>query len=432
MTLQKRVKVVGKQISDIKMNSIQCPNCKANIEMENGIDLARCSYCGAQIEITGQNHKIIGARLISKTIDKHYDAKQKKLEAKRLAEIEKQIKAEKDRKIFLIASPIFILFFVLSFIFVKFSSDKEERELQELSTQVQADIDDGDYEKALAEANQIKYTGNWSSEIEEKWDNTRETYIDIINKHINSNSDSSDTISEDTSIEKDVDETSLDNNDSNFFNEGNQIDESEAMPIDNIKMEHGSEYFIGSEWDRDSLTRYFTNLGFTNVKAETFNPDENTIMMNIKEIYITTPDKKYYMDAWNEEDSFSPDSIIVFYYNGEPPLTVDNCKELSNYVYEGCYNCVDFAEKYDGRFVILDAVITTHTTYDGGLSHVIYGKQEGSNGPEINLYDDGFNNDYDDSVEVGDRVYVMGKISERWTEYYKHLYLNTEILMKKE
>lgn len=44
------------------------------------------------------------------------------------------------------------------------------------------DIENGDFVEAYVKANTIHYTSDWSSDIEKKWDETREVLIDQIEK----------------------------------------------------------------------------------------------------------------------------------------------------------------------------------------------------------------------------------------------------------
>lgn len=44
------------------------------------------------------------------------------------------------------------------------------------------DIKNGDFDEAYIKAESIRYTANWSRDIEKKWDETRETLIEKIEK----------------------------------------------------------------------------------------------------------------------------------------------------------------------------------------------------------------------------------------------------------
>lgn len=54
--------------------------------------------------------------------------------------------------------------------------------LEELVNEIMIDIENGDYEEANIKANKLHYTSNWSSEIEDKWDETREALLKQIKK----------------------------------------------------------------------------------------------------------------------------------------------------------------------------------------------------------------------------------------------------------
>jgi len=61
-----------------------------------------------------------------------------------------------------------------------FESKSQEQELQNIVNENYIDINVGNYESALIKAKSLHYTANWSSEIEEKWDDTRKAIIKII------------------------------------------------------------------------------------------------------------------------------------------------------------------------------------------------------------------------------------------------------------
>lgn len=106
--------------------------------------------------------------------DKKYEQERYKIEKK-----EKSKNAEEKRGIIIalvIVSVGFLLFggFFLS---AKVSSDKEEEKLQAIVDEVMIDIANGDYAEARIKANTIYYTEDWSSDIEKKWDKTREALL---------------------------------------------------------------------------------------------------------------------------------------------------------------------------------------------------------------------------------------------------------------
>lgn len=67
----------------------------------------------------------------------------------------------------------------------KKESDKQEKELQSIVNEVYADINAGNYESALIKTKSIYYTADWSHKIKEKWDDTRESLIQLIEEKMN-------------------------------------------------------------------------------------------------------------------------------------------------------------------------------------------------------------------------------------------------------
>nr|MDY5756374.1 hypothetical protein [Eubacteriales bacterium] len=64
----------------------------------------------------------------------------------------------------------------------KEASDRQEQELQAIVAEIKQDIEDGNFDEAYIKAEKIRYTENWSSEIEDKWDAIREEVIEQIEK----------------------------------------------------------------------------------------------------------------------------------------------------------------------------------------------------------------------------------------------------------
>lgn len=194
-------------------------------------------------------------------------------------------------------------------------------------------------------------------------------------------------------------------------------------------MPHGSDYYIGSDWTNDSLVAYFNELGFTTIESIPCNPSDDEFQNNIFELYICSGIFES-TSTWEEGEEFKPDQKIEIYYNEFPMLTVDNCEDLNTVLTSSELSYSSFCESYDGRYVEFEAVVTGHLTYDGGTSHIIDVKGVGENALQIRIGDRAWDNSIDKSVEIGDTVLVRGKISNRWAEYYKEIYVETILLEK--
>lgn len=161
-------------------HTLQCPNCGASLDIEDGLDTCYCKYCGYKIILTGQSDqayrsktRILGMRHDERMLDKELEHERFKIRAKRE---DKKL----DNKIFAISICASILLIVAIFGSIKWSSDKEEQKLQAIVDEVMADIKNEDFDDAYIKAQSIVYTSDYSDEIEEKWENTRREVINQI------------------------------------------------------------------------------------------------------------------------------------------------------------------------------------------------------------------------------------------------------------
>lgn len=165
----------------MKLTVLKCPECGANIEIEEGRDFCFCNYCGCKILIDDEKKETTINKNIniakSTTYTKRYINEADVIEAK---------SRERNRKRNLILSIsislVVILFFASVIGVAKHSSNVEEEKLQAIVNEVMTDIENGDFEEAYIKAETIRYTADWSSEIEKKWNKTREVLLEQIKK----------------------------------------------------------------------------------------------------------------------------------------------------------------------------------------------------------------------------------------------------------
>ena len=210
-----------------------------------------------------------------------------------------------------------------------------------------------------------------------------------------------------------------------------------------IVMPKNTSDYIGSEYTIDTLTEHFTQLGFNNIRIVPCEPDNDNYKINIREITIETG--WFSDDPWEAGEKFDSEAEITIYYNEFPLLTVDNCPDLITVLTSKDMDYTTFANKYDGQYVEFEAYVTTHSTYDGGTSHIIdvtggdydgvsevgHYDDEYYNGLIIRVGDRTYGNDIDESVEEGENVTVSGKIDASWCEYYEQLYIECLYLSKR-
>lgn len=162
----------------MQLKKLRCPECGANFESDEKVSF--CSHCGAKLFLD-DGTKTVNYNYNYKTEDV---AKIKEIEVNRELELNKRQETKNSNKNFLIGTVLFIAIFIMGFVIlfngIKKGSDSQEKELQSIVDSIYVDINAGNYDSALIKAKSLHYTADWSHEIEEKWDDTREALIKII------------------------------------------------------------------------------------------------------------------------------------------------------------------------------------------------------------------------------------------------------------
>lgn len=168
----------------MKEHAVKCPNCGAALEDVDNLDTFFCKYCGYKIILDGQSDESYRAKVKIKAMEHAERMATKKFEQERYKiEQENNSKHKENKMSFIITAVIFtvlISFCVISFCSAERKSKKQEAELQQLVDEIMVDIDNGDFNTAYIKAQSIDYTADWSSDIDEKWDNTRREVINQI------------------------------------------------------------------------------------------------------------------------------------------------------------------------------------------------------------------------------------------------------------
>ena len=165
----------------MELHSLTCPNCNADLEIENNLDIFYCKYCGHKVVLDGQSNaayrartELVGMQHEEVMAREQYEHNEKMKD--------KEYKHDKFRIILGIFSIIFLIIIpgLLGMIYIdemfdddKKSSDMQEKQLQSLVEEIQVDIENGDFDTAFIKAESIDYTEDWSDEIDVKWDNIR-------------------------------------------------------------------------------------------------------------------------------------------------------------------------------------------------------------------------------------------------------------------
>ncbi len=167
--------------------SATCPQCGASLEIEDGIDTFFCKYCGEKVVLTNQDAKTLKAKTAVKKFE-HREKMTDKLighlnerATRKAEEKEKQRKDVNKAMLVLLAVMAVCMIMLLSRTgSQRRESMAEETRLQQIVDQIEIDIDNGDYDAALIKANSLYYTSGYSNDVKKKWDNTRESLIELI------------------------------------------------------------------------------------------------------------------------------------------------------------------------------------------------------------------------------------------------------------
>lgn len=210
-----------------------------------------------------------------------------------------------------------------------------------------------------------------------------------------------------------------------------------------VAMPNSLDDYLELNWTIEEFTQHLEDLGFTNIRSVACESDDDNYKSNIFEVSIE--DGWSSVESWEVGDSFESDAEISVFYNETPMLTIENCPDLKTVLTSRDMETDDFCEKYDGRYVEFNAFVTSHETYDGGASHTINvsgGDYDNTisvdefdpsvtNGAVIRIGDRTWDNSIDQSVSIGDNVYVSGKIDSSWADYYNCIYIEALLLEKR-
>lgn len=193
----------------MNMFQLKCPNCSANLEVENGVDTFFCKYCGTKIVLDGQSPSVVRSKIAAKVIDKAFDSKveQASIAASERTTIEK-IRSEERKeskkhgsKTWKIALIIFGIIAALFLIITSGIVDdlgysirhsaytKQEAEakaveldrLNNLFNEIQKDLENKDYDSALIKVTGLRYSLDTYSAEYRQWEATRTDLVNTIN-----------------------------------------------------------------------------------------------------------------------------------------------------------------------------------------------------------------------------------------------------------
>lgn len=97
------------------MNFVQmkCPNCGADLEVENDIDSFYCKYCGTKILLEGQDEEVLKTKRHAKTMDSLKDMQKEYYEDRQRREDERSKKSKEAIRLMIIMFVAMLIFMLL-------------------------------------------------------------------------------------------------------------------------------------------------------------------------------------------------------------------------------------------------------------------------------------------------------------------------------
>lgn len=169
----------------MSLQTIKCPKCNRNLQIEDGTNSFFCNYCGQKIDLGSQNVEKI------KENDKGKAAQpQEKLTPLQSILAKLNIDPGKLSIILLIGISVLIIITILRVLIpagTKAKLKEAEKEMKGIENQVVECINEGDYEKALVYANRLRMDEDYSSSSTSEWNEKREKYISYLYLKLNEN-----------------------------------------------------------------------------------------------------------------------------------------------------------------------------------------------------------------------------------------------------
>ena len=182
----------------MKLHTLKCPNCLADLEIEDEINIFYCKYCGGKIVLEGQSKASINAKVKIKEFEHRERIRDKELEHDeklRNSEYEQERyklkvstqdkKREFVQKILVGVAPIILVILLLAIPSFLLNGGKNTHKelvakLEAIETQIEEDIQNEDFTSALINANKLYCNDGWSDDEEKMWEEKRTAYIQLI------------------------------------------------------------------------------------------------------------------------------------------------------------------------------------------------------------------------------------------------------------
>lgn len=162
---------------------MKCPNCNADLSIEDGIETFYCQYCGTRIVLGGQSKEALRAKTKVKAMDLIGNMQNAYHDHRIEVRKQKAKERKEDLKHTAIGFALMIIgfAFIVSLLFIPIVSANHK--INKTYNEVQQLIEEGNYEAAKAKASRLRYPEDVSKEEAKRWDEIREELLEIIDSH---------------------------------------------------------------------------------------------------------------------------------------------------------------------------------------------------------------------------------------------------------
>lgn len=166
----------------MKLKTLSCPNCHANLEVEDGLDTFFCKYCGHKILLQGQGLAAYAAKVQVKKMEH-----KERLQRQRNDQERYRTETEQKNRRRSLAIGLSILGVCFAVLFISMAAGeagvrKQEQELQAVVDQIMIDIENENFVSAYVKANSLYWNCSYTKEGKTKWDAIRKETINQIEK----------------------------------------------------------------------------------------------------------------------------------------------------------------------------------------------------------------------------------------------------------
>ena len=170
----------------MKLQKLSCPNCNGILEMNvDNKEYIFCPYCGQKFFVDDEKKEYTINQNINVKKDININKNVTHTTYNEADVIKQKTAFTKEKMSWIFGIGIWVVLFLVIGgvnLFGHLGVKKEEARLQELVNEIMIDIENENYDSAEIKANQLYWNNSWTSDPVEKWDETRETIIDKINK----------------------------------------------------------------------------------------------------------------------------------------------------------------------------------------------------------------------------------------------------------